>query len=225
MTKRKSVNILFILIQGIMLFYILNTSGEINSIFSLFSISFCAMFTFFVLLINKRSYLIFIAQIFTLCADICLLAFTPQKQILSMIFFSLTQIFYAIYLLRYYKEKFLTIIIRLILIILAETLTLMVLKEKADALSLISLFYFANLISNILFAFIKIRKLPLFAVGLLLFSFCDILVGLSTAIGVYIFVDTNSFIYKLAYPGFNLIWTFYVPSQTLISLSAFNEIK
>ena len=60
----------------------------------------------------------------------------------------------------------------------------------------------------------------MFAVGLLCFIGCDLLVGLGYAQGVYFDLPVGSFLYNVTHTDFNLIWTFYIPSQTLISLTS-----
>ena len=138
-----------------------------------------------------------------------------------MIFFSVTQI---CYFLRLYfedtdgKRKKWHLVCRIFLSLAAITLTLAVLGKNSDAVAVVSMFYYANLILNTVFAFIGFKKNPLFAIGLLLFILCDTVVGLSMIDG-YLPVSQDSLIYKMTHPGFNLAWVFYVPSQTLLSIS------
>ncbi len=79
--------------------------------------------------------------------------------------------------------------------------------------------YYANLLTNIVFAFRNFKTAPTFAIGLLLFAFCDLLVGF-TMLDLYLPVTESSIVYKLTHCDLNLIWVFYVPSQTLIALSS-----
>ena len=103
----------------------------------------------------------------------------------------------------------------------ARVLTAVVLKENANFLSLISMFYFANLAANIVFSFMQFKLNPLFPIGLTLFSFCDILIGLEM-LDNFMTIPETSFINKINDVQINLAWAFYVPSQTLISLSSIN---
>ena len=116
------------------------------------------------------------------------------------------------------------IAIRAILIGCAVLLGWLVLKEKLDYVAAISLMYFASIIHNVILAFVLFKKSPLMALGMLLFLCCDIVVGLNSAIGVYISVPETSILYKIAYAPFNLAWTFYLPSQTMLALST-KDIK
>jgi hypothetical protein len=157
----------------------------------------------------------------TVCADIFLVVLNPRIQLPAMFFFSITQICYflRIYFNEDLKTRRLHIIIRLIVIVIALSTTALVLKDKTDFLSLISLFYYANLIMNIVFSFICQKKSILFSLGLILFACCDLLVGFNIMSGAYIDLNPGTFFYFLAHPGFNLAWIFYVPSQVLIAVS------
>ena len=81
------------------------------------------------------------------------------------------------------------------------------LKEKTDFLSLISTFYYINLIINIIFAFKQKESSILFPIGLLLFACCDLQVGLIVLNSSYItiennlilsFIEIRNLIYRLA---------------------------
>ena len=162
-----------------------------------------------------------LALICTVFADYFLVVRGAEQQFLAMLFFSVTQLSYFA---RLYVEdecatcKRVHVYARIAACIIALLLTLIVLGKGADKVALISMFYFANLLLNIVFAFIRFRVQPLFAVGLALFALCDVFVGLSLIEG-YLPVTEGSFLYRLAHPGFNLAWVFYVPSQTLLALS------
>ena len=100
-----------------------------------------------------------------------------------------------------------------------------ILKDKFDFLSAISMFYFTNLILNIVLSFFEFKKSPLFAIGLLLFLGCDIFVGLQVANGLYINIPTDSILYNIIFAPFNISWLCYLPSQTLISSSVMSINK
>ncbi len=166
------------------------------------------------------------AMLFTVISDVFLtLRYTKTgsytDQVVAMCTFSVTQICYAIYLFlqsNNKKVKIASVIVRAILSIAVIVATVVVLKEDVNALAVIAMFYFTNLIVNALFAFIEFKNNPLFAIGLLFFILCDILIGLGIAMEMFITVSQTSFIYKMVY-GFNHGWMFYSISQTLISLS------
>ena len=169
-----------------------------------------------------------VGLVFTVFADLFLVVIEPMRQLEAMIFFSLVQI---CYFLRLYishestKEKAVHLAVRATLTVVALVLTAVVLGDKTDALSLISLFYYANLITNIAVAFSQLKKSPLLAIGLLLFLLCDTVIGLNIMAGSYISIASDSLLYRLINPGFNLAWVFYVPSQTLIALSLYKTNK
>lgn len=157
----------------------------------------------------------------TVFADIFLVVIEPMIQLPAMIFFSGTQICYFLRIFfetKSKKEKLIHLIIRASLTVLVQIITIIVLKEKTDALSLVSMFYYTNLILNVIFAFIHFKKSPVLAIGLLLFLLCDTIIGLDIMASSYIsgiaLEAVNSFI-----SGANWAWIFYVPSQALIASS------
>lgn len=170
---------------------------------------------------NKSTYVVMLIALFcTLCADILLselFEFEGQKTV-AMCFFSVTQICYFIRLYLNQKSKTaktVHLIARISLTVIAVIATIIVLNKNTDALALISLFYFANLIMNIVIAFTQFKSAPLFAIGLLLFSCCDLIVGL-LELENFLPIPEDSFIYKLNEGPIILAWFFYVPSQTCI---------
>ena len=86
------------------------------------------------------------------------------------------------------------------------------------------MFYYANLILNIVFAFLGGRGLRLMAVGLVFFALCDTVIGL-IVMKAYLPIPPDAFLYRILYPGFNLAWVFYVPSQALLALSLWQRKK
>ena len=138
-----------------------------------------------------------------------------------MIFFSGTQICYFLRLYTYDENKtrkIFHILARIAASAIAIVATLTVLGSAADAVAIVSMFYYANLITNIVFAFVEFKKNSIFAIGLLLFAMCDALIGFAF-IDDYITVSPDSVIYKIIHPGFDLAWAFYLPSQALLSIS------
>ena len=102
--------------------------------------------------------------------------------------------------------------------------TAAVLKQRTDALALVSMLYYANLILNVVFAFADFRKHALLSIGLLLFLFCDTVIGLSMLDG-YLAIPQDALIYRFIHPGFDLAWACYLPSQVLITLSLLDKRK
>ncbi|MBQ9070146.1 MAG: hypothetical protein IJY23_02185 [Clostridia bacterium] len=162
-----------------------------------------------------------IALIFTCLADLCLVILDPIRQIPAMLFFSVTQLCYAVRLYqeeRSERRKSYHVLTRVALTVILEGLMLAVLHDDADALTAITMFYFANLVLNSAFAFLSGRS-KLFSIGLLCFIACDIFVGLGVLFTDYLALSEESVFYKIIHPDFNIVWFFYVPSQTLIALS------
>lgn len=153
----------------------------------------------------------------TVCADFCLIMCNPIQRLYGMLFFLLAQILYAITLHRSDKRKVLHYI-RYGLLVISQGITFFVLKDNIDLLAIVSMAYYANLISNILCLLWKPRAIPLF--GFLLFLLCDTVIGLQIAAGTYLPIGQDSVLYKLLFCGFNLAWAFYLPSQVLLSLWA-----
>ncbi len=180
----------------------------------------CLFFAFF--FERSRSYLLTqIALVFTVCADYFLVWIEEQKQLPAMLFFSLVQI---AYFLRLYveeeteKRRRIHLLFRAGLSLFALCLTGAVLGEGADTLALVSMFYYANLATNLLFAFLRVQKQWLLAVGFLLFLLCDTAIGLSLLDG-YLPVAKDGWLYRWLHPDFNLAWAFYLPSQVCLALS------
>lgn len=160
--------------------------------------------------------------IFTVISDLFLVVIEPMMQLVAIIFFTMAQL---CYFARIYSEESrikarrVHLGVRLTLSLVAIAATFIVLGKAADALALVSIFYYANLISNIIFAFGKARISLLFPLGLVFFALCDAQIGFKVLIENYITVSDDSFLNALVYPGFNFAWLCYVPSQTLIALS------
>ena len=161
-----------------------------------------------------------LALVFTVCADYFLVLFDAEKKLPAMIFFSFTQICYflRLHLGMKGKKRVVHIAARIVVSALCVLATLLVLGDKSDALSVISVFYFGQLILNVIFAFLDFEKHSVFAIGLLLFLGCDFFVGLGQ-LNAYLPIEEGTLLYKLAYPKLNMAWVFYTPSQTLLALS------
>ena len=48
-------------------------------------------------------------------------------------------------------------------------------------------------------------------------------IGLQVATSGYLPIEEGSVLNEILYPGFNLSWLFYLPSQVLLSLSSRNK--
>ena len=169
---------------------------------------------------NNPLWLVRLGLFFTLGADFALVVLVPERKMAGVLIFIIVQLLYAAYLLleaRTRVEKNAGIILRSVLSIAALTAPFVVLGEKVDALSVISVFYYAQLVSNLTLA--VIQKKPLFAVALLLFALCDLAIGLEQMVKMYLGASAGTFLYWVAHSDLNIPWIFYLPSQVLISLS------
>ena len=100
------------------------------------------------------------------------------------------------------------------------SLGFLVLGKGTDALAIASLIYYANLCTNALFAHRSGRGGIMLTIGLVLFGLCDINVGLSALNDMYMGgFPEGSLLYNLMHTEADLIWIFYIPSQTRIPLT------
>ncbi|MBQ8293290.1 MAG: hypothetical protein IJX78_05770 [Bacilli bacterium] len=180
------------------------------------------------LLFNKTKDYLYthIGLLFTLLADIFLVLTNPMYEIPGVLLFCITQLFYCLKIHLVIDSKITRIIhiyVRTFIIFLLLGITVFVLNENSNFLTLISMFYYANLVTNIIFSFYSRKPSFLFSIGLILFACCDLFVGLTYIDNIYININNNSFIHNLCYSNIDIIWLFYVPSQTLIACSLFKQ--
>lgn len=214
--------ILFALIQTVLFFLVQITHGKTNIIVSYSVVVLCCLFVTLYFEKTKKFAFTQAALFFTIMADLFLVALRPIQQLPAMIFFSITQI---CYFLRLYfnskseKEKHIHLIVRALASVISIIIAVIVLKRNTDAVSVISMFYYANLIVNIIFAFVQYKSSKLFAIGLLLFLGCDTLVGINALVTWYITSPNAQAISNAIFGSLNLAWIFYVPSQAMLALS------
>lgn len=216
---------LFISVEILLSLLIHKAHGDANRWVSYLSV---VLACGFVILFAERSRIYLMTQIgliMTVCADYFLIMLPKLEQFAAMVFFSVAQIAYFTRIIlstETKRERKVHVIFRIALSLISVILTFVILRQSADEVSVISMFYFANLVTNIIFAFAHFKNDYLFAIGLLLFACCDVLIGFSF-LGNYLELSPGSLAYKLAHPGMNLAWVFYVPSQILIALSLLPE--
>ena len=182
----------------------------------------------FCVLFVEKSLAFVLTQAALLCtvgADYFLVWRTDMLQLPAMLFFSVVQIAYFLRL--YFEDESQTrrrvhLGLRAALSVAAVGVTVMVLGKNCDAVAVVSMFYYANLILNAVFAFASFKKNAIFAIGLALFILCDSVIGFSL-IDTYLPISEQSVIYKIIYPGFDLAWAFYLPSQALLAVSLLPE--
>lgn len=214
---------LFVLIESV--FFVLIQMGIAGLHNYLCFTSVVVAFAFSVLVARPYadSLITVLGLLFTVCADYCLLLIYPEPRVIAMIFFNTVQACYFIRILLNSKgrrEVIVHVAVRLLAMLSAVILAFAILGGKPDSVSLISMIYFANLATNIVFAFYHHDRYLLFAIGLLSFALCDIFVGLGVLVNDYLRLGRDNILWQLTHSGVNFIWLFYVPSQTLISISA-----
>ncbi len=214
--KREAVfAFVFVGIELILYGLILTSGGQLLIWSEFISIILCFLFA----LLNFKDPLVILGLSMTVCADFCLVVCDPIQQLWGMVFFLTAQSFYAVKLHRQGLHKgFLWV--RLGLSVAAVAVSLLVLGEKADALALVSMLYYVNLIMNMVCAFVHFRNNRLLAIGFVLFILCDTVIGLQVAAAGYLPIPESSVIHKIIFSGFHLSWFFYLPSQVLIALSS-----
>ena len=196
---------------------ILTAGGDVLVCSSYSAIALCFLFC----LLCGKELLLITGMFFTLLADFCLVIQNPIQRLWGMIFFLGAQCCYGLWLHRRNPNKYL-LWARVILTVSAAVITRAVLGAKNDALALVSVCYYANLIMNILSAFSKFKDQKILSVGLCLFLLCDTVIGLQVAAGAYLPIAENGILYRIIFMNFNLSWFFYLPSQVCIALTAAN---
>ena len=171
----------------------------------------------------RNGNLIRIAMLFTLVADYYLVALKPPIHLTGVSVFLGTQLFICLHILANDGDRragIIHIAIRLIATAIIVAVCYATLGEGADALAIISVVYYGNLCVNALFAHRSGRGGVILTVGLILFALCDINVGLARLNDMYVGgFPEGSLPYELLHTDLDLVWIFYIPSQTLIPLS------
>ena len=213
--NKRIVTLLFLLAELILYILILTTGGTLLVASSYIAIVLC--FVYALLHIRQGDQLIIGGLFCTAMADWFLVVCSPIEQLWGMAFFLVAQILYAMRLHREHPSRVL-LALRAGVTAVAMGIAALVLREKTDALALVSICYYANLIVNIVAAFARFRGNRMFAVGLVLFILCDTVIGLQMAAGVYLTIPAESLLHRIIFMEFHLSWFFYLPSQVLIAL-------
>ena len=213
---------MFVIAETLLAVLIHFVSGSAERIICFSTVLIACLFSLLFSRKNICGILTLLGLIFTVCADVFLVLMTDGDKLFAMYFFAFVQLFYFLRVMIEHtggKIRKVHLTVRIELLFLSLILTCAVLGDGVDKLSVVSMLYFTNLLVNIVFSFFNFKRAPMLAIGLLLFAFCDIFVGFSM-LDLYIPISESSIIYKLSHTGINLIWLFYVPSQTLIALSS-----
>lgn len=220
MTKKCRISLVVIFLLAEICFTVLSQilTGQTLEIMECVSISLCLAFALIFVTLNRFNCIICVGLAFTLCADACLVLCKPIQQAYGMVYFSLAQLTYAVYLMIGFgrRTNLIAWIFRLLGSYLTLIITSVILKDNFDFLSAISMFYIFNLAFNLILAYVHFKKYRLMALGFSFFIICDLFIGLANANGIYITI-ANQTLRDLV--SSNIAWAFYIPSQVLITLT------
>ncbi len=216
MKTAQKATMAFLLLEMI-LYCIIHTASGTTVVVAMFS-SIVLCFVYALARGVKCAPLIVGALACTVCADFFLVVCEPIEQLWGMVFFLGAQILYAIHLHRADRGRVL-LLVRVGLVAAAVVAALGVLRERTDALALVSMAYYANLIANILVSARRIKTAPLLFIGFVLFILCDTVIGLQVAADAYLPIAEGMWLHRLLFASFNLAWVFYLPSQVCLALS------
>lgn len=175
---------------------------------------------------DVQSYLQLGALFFTCIADFCLIL-GQASYTTGVAFFLVVQLFYAartLFLAKSEKERMINLSLRGGLCFAGALVVVFLFGEKTQALYILSILYYVNLLVSIAFAFLHFRENKLLAIGLTLFVLCDTVLGLQNIIDIFS-ISHESLFYAVVHPKFALEAAFYCPSQVLLSVSACNFTK
>ena len=215
---------LFVLSQIILFPLIQLTPGEVSARWSYTAIVLVGVMALVTFRGRGNTNFIRVGILFTLVADY-FLVLDGEKLLEGVLAFTVVQAAYFAYTLLIEESRALRIAnaatrVALSLILIVATFT--VLGSDTDALAIASVIYYANLVLNTVFAFLLGRRARIFAIGLALFCMCDLCIGLDVLFSSYLASDALDFFYSA---HLNLPWVFYQPSQTLIALSLWSEMR
>jgi hypothetical protein len=167
--------------------------------------------------------LIRLAMIFTVIADYYLVCVAEDMSLQGVSVFLGTQFSIFLHIIANDRDKRwrkIHLITRFAMMAIFTLIPIILLGNETDILSVISVIYYANLCANAIFAHRSGRGGILLTIGLILFALCDVNVGLAALELIYggSFPE-GSFLYEVMNTDIDLIWLFYIPSQTLIPLT------
>ena len=162
-------------------------------------------------------------MIFTLVADYFMVAISEADNMTGITVFTGTQFFIFLHIFvndKNAKSRIANVIIRITLSIALVLAVKYILGDSSDMMAIISVIYYANLCTNAIFDHRIGRGGIMLTIGLILFALCDINVGLSGLESIYEGgFPEGSLLYMIMNANVDLIWIFYIPSQTLIPLT------
>ena len=216
--------LVFVLLEVLLFPLIQCTPFSVSTFPAYFAIILVAIFALISIKGERDGHLIRLGIAFTLVADY-FLVLSRDSELEGVIAFIVVQVCYFAYL--FVREKRIVVRIinvcsRVLLSAILVIVAIAVLGKSTDALSIVSVIYYGNLVANVIFAFMLGKEERLFAIGLLLFSMCDLCIGFETLFSSYFDSSALDFFYG---DHLNLPWVFYQPSQTLIALHLGRKIN
>ena len=163
--------ITFLLVEAALYALILAGHWVVSAQFA--AVVLCAVYV--IAHLRSANYYILGGLLCTVAADWFLVVRGAQDKLTAMICFLVAQTLYAVLLHRRARARGL-ITARLFLVVIAEAVTILVLKGNVDPLAMVSIAYYAMLIMNIVCAFNSYKREPLMAWALVLFFLCDTVV-------------------------------------------------
>ncbi len=211
---------LFLLLELLLFPEIQESTQDVWSYMAFYSVALVALFALFVCRCRGAEHFIRLGLLLTLLADY-FIVIEHDSYLEGVTVFIFVQIAYFLYLV--FREKRMAIrvanfLTRILLCAAIYLVASVFLGENADALSTVSVIYYANLLANVVFAFMCGRGEKIFAIGLALFAMCDFCVGVESLSYFYLGRDISHLFYT---ESLNLSWLFYQPSQVLIALSLY----
>ena len=206
---------LFLMLETLLYALILTTGGKLLVAVSFASIVLC--FLYGLIHVGSADRLMLAALAFTAVSDYFLVVCQPLKQLPAMISFLIVQLLYAFVLHRRQKSQP-AFIFRIASTLAIEAVALIVLKENANALALVSVAYYANLITNLLASCLPKGRDVRLPIAFVLFLLCDTVIGLQVAAKGYLNIPEHSLLHRILFMNFHLSWFFYLPSQVLLAL-------
>lgn len=217
--KRVLVTTFILVTSAIYVLFIFFTEDVMVIKLEYVGILLCFCFSFIIYDNLIDTWTVRIALFFTAIADMFLLLMVGYE-LIGVIVFSIVQLIYGIRLIFMDNRKLTlneSVYLRFVFIIIFQLIGLIILKNY-DLLILITFFYLANLVTNVVLAIYHYKTNTVFAIGLFLFLCCDIFVGLNNSQD-YLNISRDSIWNKLLNLPIDLMWFFYFPSQVLITIS------
>lgn len=198
-------------ILGLGIFIQLYPPGEVNMYASYAIVAAGFLYALASVRSGERGVLIPLAFLFMLAADY-FLVILDDKYELAVSLFSVVQLIFAGYLLSCSGKRRAVLLtcIRLLVVCLATAVVALIFKEDFDFLTGIAAFYFTNLIVNIIYAGLSIKRTWRLFLGLIFLAICDFFIGIDFLDGILGFNPTSASV--------DFVWIAYPPSVYFLAL-------